>query len=111
MVDDKTAQFEAWTNLDPLFPPSFVMDDDKYETAKELAEDGYDYEYLMQHTVESIKEKYREQLLKDALYTDKDPNFEDRLMYSAACLRLDAGSREIPKGKVKDVKLKILCEF
>ena len=81
------------------------MDDDEREIAKELAEDGYDYEYLMQHEVADIKDKYREKLLKDAPYTEKDPNLEDRLMYSAAWLRLDANSREVPKEKGKDIKL------
>lgn len=103
--DGNKTKYECWTDLDPVLSVSLTMDDDEREIAKELAEEGYDYEYLMQHTVADIKEKYREKLLKDAPYTKKAPNLEDRLMYSAAWLRLDANSREVPKEKGKDIKL------
>ncbi len=99
------ANYEAWTDLDPLFPTGLVMDDKEMEVAKQIAKQGFDYEYLMEHTVDEIKDKYRDQLLKDAPYTDKDPNLEDRLMYSAACIRLRAQGREIPETKGKDIKL------
>ena len=92
--DGRKTRYECWTDLDPVLSVSLTMDDEERETAKKMAEDGFDYEYLMEHKVEDIKEKYREELLKAAPYTNKDPNLEDRLMYSAAWLRLDANSRK-----------------
>ena len=82
-----------------------TMKDREEEIAKSLAEEGYDYAFLMQNTVEKIKKKYRDKLLKDAPYTDKDPNLEDRLMFSAAWLRLSADSRDVTNFKGKDIKL------
>ena len=104
-TDGKKVYYEAYTDLEPILSTKYRMNDDELETSEELAEDGYDYVYLMEHTVEGIKEKYREQLLKEAPYTNKDPNLEDRLMYSAALLRLDADCREVPTDKGHDVKL------
>lgn len=105
LADGKKAKYETWTDLDPLFPTGLTMDDDEQEIAKELKEKGYDYEYVMEHKVEDIKEKYREQLLKRGSFSKDDPNLEDRLMYDAACVRLGASCREIPENKGKDVKL------
>lgn len=105
MDEGKRVKLETYTDLDPLFPVKLTMKDDEEEIAKSLAEEGFDYAYLMQHSVEDIKEKYRDQLLKDAPYTDKGPNLEDRLMFSAAWLRLDANSRDVTNLKGKDIKL------
>ena len=105
MDEGKRVKLETYTDLDPLFPVKLTMKDDEEEIAKSLAEEGFDYAYLMQHSVEDIKEKYRDQLLKDAPYTDKDPNLEDRLMFSAAWLRLDADSRDVTNLKGKDIRL------
>ena len=103
--DGKRVKYETYTDLDPLFPVKLTMKDDEEEIAKSLAEDGYDYAYLIQHLVEDIKEKYCDQLIKDAPYNDKDPNLEDRLMFSAAWLRLDANSRDVTNSNGKDIKL------
>ena len=105
MDEGKRVKLETYTDLDPLFPVDLGMKEDEEEIAKSLAEEGYDYAFLMQNTVEKIKEKYRDKLLKDAPYTDKDPNLEDRLMFSAAWLRLDANSRDVTNLKGKDIKL------
>ena len=105
LTEGKKVYYEGWTNLEPILSVKLTMDDDEEGIAKELAKDGFDYVYLMEHTVMDIKEKYREQLLKNAPYTKKDPNLEDRLMYSAAWVRLIASGREVPKTKGKDVKL------
>ena len=102
--DGKREKYETYTDLDPLFPVKLTMKDEEQEIAKSLAEEGYDYAYLMQNTVEKIKENYRDQLLKDAPYTDKDPNLEDRLMFSAAWVRLHASGREVTTNG-KDIKL------
>ena len=100
-VDGQRKKFETYTDLDPLFPVDLGMKEKEEEIAKSIAELGYDYAFLMQNTVEKIKEKYREKLIKDAPYTDKDPNLEDRLMFSAAWVRLKASSREVTtNGKV-----------
>ena len=103
-IDGQRKRIETYTDLDPLFPVDLGMKEEEQEIAKSLAEKGYDYAFLMQNTVEKIKEKYSDKLLKDAPYTDKDPNLEDRLMFSAAWLRFMAGSREVTD-KGKDIKL------
>lgn len=103
--EGKRVKLETYTDLDPLFPVGLTMKDREEEIAKSLAEKGYDYAFLMQNTVEKIKEKYRDKLLKDAPYTDKDPNLEDRLMFSAAWLRLSTDSRDVTNLKGKDIKL------
>ena len=103
-IDDQRKRIETYTDLDPLFPVDLGMKKEEQEIAKSLAEKGYDYAFLMQNTVEKIKEKYRDKLLKDAPYTDKDPNLEDRLMFSAAWLRFKASSREVTENG-KDIKL------
>ena len=103
-VDGQRKKFETYTDLDPLFPVDLGMKEKEEEIAKSIAELGYDYAFLMQNTVEKIKEKYREKLIKDAPYTDKDPNLEDRLMFSAAWVRLKASSREVTTNG-KDIKL------
>ncbi len=105
MDEGKRVKLETYTDLDPLFPVDLGMKEDEEEIAKSLAEEGYDYAFLMQNTVEKIKEKYRDKLLKDAPYTDKDPNLEDRLMFSAAWLRLNANSRDVTNLKGEDIKL------
>lgn len=105
MDEGKRVKLETYTDLDPLFPVKLTMKDREEEIAKSFADEGYDYAFLMQNTVDAIKEKYRDQLLKDAPYTDKDPNLEDRLMFSAAWLRLDADSRDVTNLKGKDIKL------
>ena len=104
MDEGKRVKLETYTDLDPLFPVDLGMKEEEEEIAKSLAEKGYDYAFLMQNTVEKIKEKYRDKLLKDAPYTDKDPNLEDRLMFSAAWLRFKASSREVTENG-KDIKL------
>ena len=103
-IDGQRKRIETYTDLDPLFPVDLGMKEEEEEIAKSLAEKGYDYAFLMQNTVEKIKEKYRDKLLKDAPYTDKDPNLEDRLMFSAAWLRFKASSREVTDNG-KDIKL------
>lgn len=103
-IDGQRKRIETYTDLDPLFPVDLGMKEAEEEIAKSLAEKGYDYAFLMQNTVEKIKEKYRDKLLKDAPYTDKDPNLEDRLMFSAAWLRFKASSREVTDNG-KDIKL------
>ena len=105
MDEGKRVKLETYTDLDPLFPVDLGMKEEEEEIAKSLAEEGYDYAFLMQNTVEKIKEKYRDKLLKDAPYTDKDPNLEDRLMFSAAWLRLNVDSRDVTNLKGKDIKL------
>ncbi len=104
-VDGQRKKFEAYTDLDPLFPVDLSMKEREEEIAKSLSKEGYDYAFLMQNTVEKIKEKYRDKLLKDAPYTDKDPNLEDRLMFSAAWLRFKANSRDVTNSNGKDIKL------
>ncbi len=104
-IDGRNAKFETYTDLDPLFPGELSLKEEEKEIAKLLADQGYDYTFLKEHTVEKIKEKYRDQLIKDAPYTDKDPNLEDRLMFSAAWLRLKANGREVTNTKRKDIKL------
>ena len=104
-IDGKRVKFETYSYLKRLIPIEDSMTDDEREIAKALQDRGYDYVYLVQHKVAEIKEKYREQLLKDAPYTDKDPNLEDRLMFSAAWVRLLANGREVPTDKGKDIKL------
>lgn len=103
-IDGQRKRIETYTDLDPLFPVDLGMKEEEEEIAKSLAEKGYDYAFLMQNTVEKIKEKYRDKLLKDAPYTDKDPNLENRLMFSAAWLRFKASSREVTDNG-KDIKL------
>lgn len=103
-IDGQRKRIETYTDLDPLFPVDLGMKEEEEEIAKSLAEKGYDYAFLMQNTVEKIKGKYRDKLLKDAPYTDKDPNLEDRLMFSAAWLRFKASSREVTDNG-KDIKL------
>lgn len=103
--DGKRVKYEAYTDLDPLFPVKLTMNDAEQEIADSLAMDGYDYSYLMENTVESIKNKYRNNLLKDAPYSENDPNIEDRLMFSAAWLRLHAQSRDVTDSHGKDIKL------
>ncbi len=103
-IDGQRKRIETYTDLDPLFPVDLGMKEEEEEIAKSLAEKGYDYAFLMQNTVEKIKEKYSDKLLKDAPYTDKDPNLEDRLMFSAAWLRFKASSREVTDNG-KDIKL------
>ena len=103
-IDGQRKRVETYTDLDPLFPVDLGMKEEEEEIAKSLTEKGYDYAFLMQNTVEKIKEKYRDKLLKDAPYTDKDPNLEDRLMFSAAWLRFKASSREVTDNG-KDIKL------
>lgn len=103
-IDGQRKRIETYTDLDPLFPVDLGMKEEEEEIAKSLTEKDYDYAFLMQNTVEKIKEKYRDKLLKDALYTDKDPNLEDRLMFSAAWLRFKASSREVTDNG-KDIKL------
>ena len=103
-IDGQRKRIETYTDLDPLFPVDLGMKEAEEEIAKSLAEKGYDYAFLMQNTVEKIKEKYRDKLLKDAPYTDKDPNLEERLMFSAAWLRFKASSREVTDNG-KDIKL------
>ncbi len=104
-VDGQRKKIEAYTDLDPLFPVDLSMKEREEEIAKSLSKEGYDYAFLMQNTVEKIKEKYRDKLLKDAPYTDKDPNLEDRLMFSAAWLRFKANSRDVTNSNGKDIKL------
>ncbi len=104
-IDGQRKRIETYTDLDPLFPVDLGMKEEEEEIAKSLTEKGYDYAFLMQNTVEKIKEKYRDKLLKDAPYTDKDPNLEDRLMFSAAWLRLNANSRDVTNLKGEDIKL------
>ena len=105
IMDGERMRCETYSNLKPLLPIDWEMGEDEKETAKELAEEGYDFEYIVQHKVKEIKEKYRKKLLEDAPYTEKDPNLEDRLTFSAAWLRMMANGREIQETKGKDVKL------
>lgn len=103
-VNGQRKRIETYTDLDPLFPVDLGMKEEEQEIAKSLAVEGYEYAFLKQNTVEKIKVKYRDKLLKDAPYTDKDPNLEDRLMFSAAWLRFNASSREVTNNG-KDIKL------
>lgn len=104
-INDKSSTYETTTQLKPILPIEYTMEDEEREVSKKLAKDGYDYEYMVQHSVKDIKEKYRDRLMSDGPYTEKDPDLEDRLMYSAALLRFHANCREVPKTKGKDVIL------
>ena len=102
-INGKLSTYETFSKLKQILPLEYTMEDDEREKLKTLAEEGYDYEYIVQHTVVDIKEKYRDRFLKEADHLDS--NQEDQLMYLAAKLRLHAGGREVPKTKGKDIKL------
>ena len=104
-INGQRVKCETYSYLKPIVPVGYSMTDDEKEIAKALKDAGYDYEYLVQHKVAEIKEKYRKELLENAPYSDKDPNLEDRLMYSAAWVRLNANGRIVPTDKGKDIKL------
>ena len=104
-LNDKSSTYETTTQLKPILPIEYTMEEEEREVSKKLAKEGYDYEYIVQHSVKDIKEKYRDRLISDGPYTEKDPDIENRLMYSAALLRFHANCREVPKTKGKDVKL------
>lgn len=79
--------------------------DEVEELEKQLAEMGFNLEYVVNNTVAKVKNKYRNELIKYAHHNPKDPNIEDKLIFSAAWLKLTTKGREVNEEKGKDIKL------
>lgn len=102
---DGKKTYESYTDLKPILPFEFSLEESYEDAIKEFAKEGFDLKYVFQNKVEDVKKKYRKEILKLAPYSEKDPNIEDRLMYSAAWIKLLANGREISDNKGKDIKL------
>lgn len=72
---------------------------------KECNDAGYDYEYLVNHSIFDIRDKYQNTLIKNAPYKANDPNIDDKLIFSAAWVKLMVHGRDVEQQEGKDIKL------
>ena len=100
----KRIRGESITYDDKLDPFREKTDEEK-ELEKQLADDGFDMNYIVNNSVANVKDKYRKGLIKWANHDPKHPYIEDKLMFSAAWLKLRAKGREVTDDKGKDIKL------
>lgn len=79
--------------------------DEEKELGKQLAENGFNMEYIVSNSVGKVKNKYRDELIKYANHNPNSPNIEDKLTFSAAWLKLITRGRQVSEQKGKDIKL------
>lgn len=75
------------------------------DIVKQWKDAGYDLGYVVNHSVVDIKGKYRRTILKNVHYKSTASDIEDKLVFSAAWLKVMAHGREISNEKGKDIKL------
>jgi hypothetical protein len=88
-LDDKTAQQSA----------------DYKQTALQFAAAGYNLEYILSHSVQDVKAKYRQSLMKGINLKDGNSDLEGKLNFSAAWLKLLANGRVVSPEDGKSIKL------
>lgn len=71
---------------------------------KEFKDEGFDPEFVLSHTVFKVKDKYSEKLIKFANHNPSDPKINDKLIFSAAWLKVMMNGRQVIK-ESKDIKL------
>lgn len=112
-IRDSYSQYETITAIgNGLFSKAYNMlnlqgakDEEEKNTILTWKVEGYDYYFLITHSVEEVKDKYRSNIIKDEKYKPKEPNITDKLMFSAARLKVCARGREVSDKKGKDIKL------
>ncbi len=90
---------------DDLFDFPHVKSEEEREIERELADEGFDMDYIIKKPVGFIKTKYRNELIKWAHHDPNHPKIEDKLMFSAAWLKLLIRGREVTNNNGKDIKL------
>ena len=79
--------------------------DEEKSMEKFLAEKGFDMKYVINNSVANVKNKDYYELIKLVKHNPNHPNIEDKLMFSAAWLKMTIRGREISDTKGKDIKL------
>lgn len=79
--------------------------EEEKDLEKQFADEGFDMNYIVNNSVANIKAKYRNELIKWANHDPKHPYIEDKLMFSAAWVKIMAKGREVTDDKGKDIKL------
>lgn len=72
---------------------------------KELSIKGFDIDYLIENDVYNVRYKYHDEIIKWAHLSPDDSKIEDKLIFSAALLKLLLRGRVVEEGKGKDIKL------
>lgn len=78
---------------------------DYKQTALQFAAAGYDLEYILSHSVQDVKEKYRQSLMKGLDRKGDPSDLEGQLTFSAAWIKLLANGRVVNPEKGKPVRL------
>ena len=102
---DTPIRGESITNLDKRASIFYEPSESENAYAERLAKDGVDMKYIIFHTVAEVKEKYRNEIIKNAHHDVNHPQIEDKLTFSAAWLKFAAKGREVSDVKSKDIKL------
>ena len=76
----------------------------KEKEYKEFVDDGFDPEDVLNSTVFSVSEKYHDELIKYANHSPSHPKLKDKLIFSAAWLKIAINGREV-NHDTKEIKL------
>lgn len=79
--------------------------EEEEKVKNELSDLGFDLSYIINNTVLNVKNRYRNELIKWANHDPNHPNIEDKLIFSAAWLKMMVRGREVSLNKGKDIKL------
>ncbi len=71
---------------------NMIMDQDML---KEYKDEGFDPSFVLSNTVFSIKDKYRDELIKYANLSPTHPKIEDNLIFAASLLKIKLEGREV----------------
>ncbi len=74
------------------------------EILKELKEQGFDPEFVLSNTVFTVRDKYNEELIKYANHSPSHPKIGDKLIFSAAWLKVMIYGRKV-NNNTKDIEL------
>lgn len=86
-------------------PVDTLGNEDMREEITKWKKEGFDYVYIVSHSVKRVKEKYRNSVLKVGKFKKNEPNIEDKITFAIACLKIEARGREINDEKGRDIKL------
>ena len=84
-----------------MYDLEFLNDE---ENLKVWKDEGFDPKYVLSNTVFSVRDKYRNELMKHANHSPSHPKIGDKLTFSAAWLKVMMNGREVHVDS-KDIKL------
>lgn len=81
-----------------------ITPQEENENMKEWREKGFDSYFVLSNSVFAVRDKYKKELIKFANHSPSHPKINDKLIFSAAWLKVMMAGRKV-NNESKDIKL------